>query len=59
LHYDKEKYREMLLEAAETVLSYFGFYRTIYDAKATRKKNRKWWDELRQERMRDIQTEKF
>jgi len=49
----------MLLEAAETVLSYFGFYRTIYDAKATRKKNRKWWDEIRQERMRDIQTEKF
>ena len=23
--YDKEKYREMLLEAAETVLGYFGF----------------------------------
>ena len=25
LDYDKEKYREMLLEAAETVLGYFGF----------------------------------
>jgi hypothetical protein len=28
--YDKEKYREMLLEAAETVLGYFGFDRTVY-----------------------------
>jgi hypothetical protein len=28
--YDKEKYREMLLEAAETVLGYFGFDRTLY-----------------------------
>jgi hypothetical protein len=25
LDYDKEKYREMLLEAAETVLGYFWF----------------------------------
>jgi hypothetical protein len=42
LNYDKEKYREMLLEAAETIPGYFGFDRTIYDVKATRKKNRKW-----------------
>ena len=28
--YDKEKYREMLLEAAETTLGYFGFDRTVY-----------------------------
>ena len=28
--YDKEKYREMLLEAAETILGYFGFDRTVY-----------------------------
>jgi hypothetical protein len=48
----------MLLNAAETVLGYFGFDMTIYDAKATRKKNKKWWDELKKERMRDIQTEK-
>ena len=27
---DKEKYRDMLLEAAETVLGYFGFDRTVY-----------------------------
>jgi DNA polymerase elongation subunit (family B) len=28
--YDKEKYKEMILDAAETVLGYFGFDRTIY-----------------------------
>jgi DNA polymerase elongation subunit (family B) len=53
--YDKEKYREMLLEAAESILGYFDFDRTIY---GDRKKNRKWWDELRQERRKDIETEK-
>jgi len=37
--YDKEKYREMLLEAAESILRYFGFDRTFY---GDRKKNRKW-----------------
>jgi DNA polymerase elongation subunit (family B) len=57
--YDKEKYREMLLEAAETVLGYFGFDRAVYDTKSIKKKNRKWWDELKQERMRDIQIEKI
>jgi DNA polymerase elongation subunit (family B) len=58
-HYDKEKYREMLLETAETVLGYFGFDTTIYDTKSIKKKNRKWRDELKQERMRDIQIEKI
>ena len=28
--YDKEKYREMVLDAAETVLGFFGFDRTVY-----------------------------
>lgn len=41
LDYDKEKYREMLLEAAETVLGYFGFNRNTYGDSA-KKKNRKW-----------------
>jgi hypothetical protein len=31
--YDKEKYREMLLDAAETVLGYFGFDRTYLDVR--------------------------
>ena len=39
--YDKEKYRDMLLEAAETILGYFGFDRTIYGDNI-KKKNRKW-----------------
>jgi hypothetical protein len=55
--YDKEKYREMLLEAAETVLGYFGFDRTVY-GDSIRKKNRKWWYELRQESRKDIETER-
>jgi DNA polymerase elongation subunit (family B) len=56
-NYDKEKYREMLLEAAESILGYFGFDRTIY-GDAVRKKNRKWWYDLRQERRQDIETER-
>jgi DNA polymerase elongation subunit (family B) len=30
VNYDKEKYKEMILDAAETVLGYFGFNRTVY-----------------------------
>jgi hypothetical protein len=30
LNYDREKYKEMLLDAAETVLEIFGFDRTLY-----------------------------
>ena len=56
LDYDKEKYCEMLLEAAETVLGFFGFDRTVYVS--IRKKNRKWWYELRDERRKDIETER-
>jgi hypothetical protein len=49
--YDKEKYREMLLEAAETVLGYFGFDRTAYGG-ISRSKNRKWWHQLREQRQK-------
>ena len=55
--YDKEKYREMLLEGAETVLGYFGCDRTVY-GDSIQKKNRKWWYELRQESRKDIETER-
>jgi hypothetical protein len=55
--YDKEKYREMLLEAAETVLGYFGFDRTLY-GDTNRNKNRKWWHQLRDQRQKDIDIEK-
>ena len=54
--YDKEKYREMLLEAAETVLGYFGFDRTLFGG-TSRSKNRKWWHQLRKQRQKDIDTE--
>jgi hypothetical protein len=47
----------MLLEAAETILGYFGFDKPIY-GDAIRKKNRKWWKELRDERRKDIETER-
>jgi hypothetical protein len=30
LDYDKEKYKEMILDVTGTVLGYFGFDRTIY-----------------------------
>jgi len=54
--YDKEKYREMLLEAAETVLGYFGFDRTLI---GDRSKNRKWWwHQLREQPQKDIYIEK-
>jgi hypothetical protein len=58
-YYDKEKYREMILDAAETVLGYFGFDRTVYEnpTRNGRKKKNKWYDELQQERTKDIQTE--
>ena len=49
--YDKEKYREMLLEAAETVLGYFGFDRTLF-GDTSRRKNRKWWHQLREQQQR-------
>jgi hypothetical protein len=37
------------------VLGTFGFNRTVYGD--TKKGNGKWWQELIQERRRDIQTE--
>lgn len=43
---DKEKYRDMVLDAAETVLSIFGFSREIYGLKRT---DKRWWQEFRNE----------
>ena len=56
-YYEKDKYREMILDAAETVLVYFGFDRTVYGTPMNNRKKRKWYDELREERTKDIQTE--
>jgi hypothetical protein len=55
--YDKEKYREMILDAAETVLGFFGFDRTVCGNIKKKKGRRKWYEELREERTKDIQAE--
>ena len=48
----------MILDAAETVLAYFGFDRTLYEnPRNNRKKKMKWYDELHEERTKDIQAE--
>jgi hypothetical protein len=58
INYDKEKYREMMLDAAETVLGYFGFDRTVYGNKRNTATRKSWWlEELRQEREKDIMIE--
>ncbi|CAN5393006.1 hypothetical protein BH18THE2_BH18THE2_43610 [soil metagenome] len=45
----------MILYAAETVLGYFGFDRTIYgNKKNTGARKRRWLQELNQEREKDI-----
>jgi DNA polymerase elongation subunit (family B) len=53
LQYDKEKYREMLLDAAETVLGIFGFDRTLFG----KPKDKRWWMQLRRNRMSDVKAE--
>jgi DNA polymerase elongation subunit (family B) len=57
LNYDKDKYREMILDAAETVLGYFGFDRTVYGNPVNKRKKKKWYEELHQERTKDIEAE--
>ena len=49
--YDKEKYKEMILDSPETVLGYFGFDRYAYDniKKGGRKK---WYEELKEDSKR-------
>jgi DNA polymerase-2 len=51
--YDREKYKEMILDAAETVLGVFGFDRTVYG----KPKDKKWWQELSRSRLYDINAE--
>jgi hypothetical protein len=56
---DKEKHKEMALDAAETVLGFFIFDRTVYDNfnKKNKVRQRKWYQELREQAARDIETE--
>ncbi|HYZ58668.1 MAG TPA: DNA polymerase domain-containing protein [Nitrososphaeraceae archaeon] len=53
--YDREKYLELLLDAAESVLSIFGFSRSLFGFE---KKFKHWWDEIYQRRERDIESAK-
>ncbi|MEM2873788.1 MAG: DNA-directed DNA polymerase [Nitrososphaerales archaeon] len=54
IHQDKEKYRDMVLDAAETVLSTFGFSREIYGLIPPEKS---WIKELWEDRKREIVLE--
>lgn len=47
----------MLLDAAETVLGYFGFDRITYSNFKRNNVRKKWYEELREQRVRDIKTE--
>ena len=46
----------MILDAAETVLKFLDFDRTTYGMPMKNRK-RKWYEELREERTKDIQSE--
>jgi DNA polymerase elongation subunit (family B) len=54
--YDKEKYLEMLLDSAESVLTVFGFNRSLFGF--DKKKNHHWWNEIYRQREKDIQSAK-
>ena len=54
--YDKEKYKEMILDAAETVLGFFGFDRSAY-SNPKKGRRKKWYEELKEQRTKDIEPE--
>jgi hypothetical protein len=59
LNYDKEKYREMILDVTETVLGYFGFDKSLYGKPMKNRKKKEWYEELHEERTKDIDTERM
>ena len=46
----------MTLDAAETILGFFGFDRSVY-SNIKKGRRRKWYEELTEQRTRDIETE--
>jgi hypothetical protein len=46
----------MVLDAAETVLGFFGFDRSVY-SNLKKGRKRKWYEELREQRVRDVEIE--
>jgi DNA polymerase I len=55
--YDREKYLEMLLDSAEAVLAVFGFNRSLLGIE--KKKSQHWWDEIYQQREKDVESAKM
>ena len=53
LEYNKEKYKEILLDAYETILGIFGFDRTLFG----KPNDKKWWMQLRRNRLSDVKAE--
>jgi hypothetical protein len=48
---------QKILYAAETVLGFFGFNMAVYEnPRNNRKKKKKWYEELNEERTKDIQA---
>ena len=47
----------MILDAVETVLKFLDFDRTVYENPRNNRKKKKWYEELHEERINDIQVE--
>ena len=47
----------MILDAVEKVLGYYGFDRTAYNDSNRNNARKKWYEELREQRARDVETE--
>ena len=47
----------MLVDTVETGLGYFGFNRTVYKNPRKNRKKKEWYDELQEERTKDIQAD--
>jgi hypothetical protein len=52
----KDSNKEMILDAAETILGFFGFDRTVYNnlKRNNMKRKWRWYEELKEQRTRDI-----
>ena len=47
----------MILDAAETVLGFFGFNMNVYSNIKKGRRKWRWYEELREQKARDIETE--
>jgi hypothetical protein len=51
----KENYKEIILDAAETALEFFDFDRSAYSN--IKKGTKRWYEKLKEQIARDIETE--